>query len=86
MTRTFGLSFGGKHTSLGDRERDTQREIFSKVSAFWLALANNTKEYQVDLDKSDLLMFTEDMDFEGLVTKKIYKNIFYPSQLPGYGY
>jgi hypothetical protein len=32
LTRTFGLSYDGKHTSLGDRERDAKRELFSKVS------------------------------------------------------
>ena len=31
LTRTFGLSYDGKHTSLGDRERDAKRELFSKV-------------------------------------------------------
>ena len=32
ISKTFGLSFDGKHTSLTDRERDYRRGLFSKVS------------------------------------------------------
>ena len=32
ISKTFNLSFDGKHTSLSDRERDYRRGLFSKVS------------------------------------------------------
>ena len=32
LTKTFGLSYDGKHTSLIDSQRDARRGLFSKVS------------------------------------------------------
>ena len=32
LTKTFGLSYDGKHTSLIDSQRDVRRGLFSKVS------------------------------------------------------
>ena len=32
LTKTFGLSYDGKHTSLTDSQRDVKRGLFSKVS------------------------------------------------------
>ena len=40
---------------------------FFKVSVFWLAGAINFEEYQVDLDLSDLRVFTKDEESKGLV-------------------
>ena len=32
LTKTFGLAYDGKHTSLSDSQRDARRELFSKVN------------------------------------------------------
>ena len=37
LCRTFGLSYDGKHTSLGDKERDAKRGLFSKVTDMQIA-------------------------------------------------
>ena len=35
LTKTFGLSYDGKHTSLTDSQRDGRRGLFSKVSLLY---------------------------------------------------